>query len=312
MFKPVYVKLHQEGILQERIERCRSLLSKCRMCPRQCGVDRTKGELGFCKTGINAKVASFGPHFGEEAPLVGRHGSGTIFFSSCNLLCSFCQNYDISHLNQGSTAGPHEIASMMLNLAKGGCHNINFVTPSHVVFQILEALPPAIQGGLDVPVVYNTGCYDTVDTLKLLDGIVDIYMPDFKFFDTLYAKKYCNAPDYPRIAQKAIKEMHAQVGDLIFDEDGIAQRGLLVRHLVMPQDIAGTEHIMQFLAKEISENTYVNIMDQYHPCYQADRDETIHRRITGDEYARAVEAAYRAGINRLDSRRRFTFATTPD
>lgn len=308
MFEPAYVKLHQEGRLQERIERSRSLLANCRMCPRQCGVDRTKGELGFCKTDINARVASFGPHFGEEAPLVGRYGSGTIFFSSCNLLCSFCQNYDISHLNQGSTAGPKEIASMMLALQKGGCHNINFVTPSHVVFQILEALPLAIQDGLDVPLVYNTGSYDTVDTLKLLDGIVDIYMPDFKFFDSSYAKKYCSAPDYPLIAQEAIKEMHAQVGDLIIDEDGIAQRGLLIRHLVMPNGIAGTEHVMQFLAREISENTYVNIMDQYRPCYRADRNDTINRQITRQEYAGAVEAAHRAGINRLDSRMHFMFA----
>jgi putative pyruvate formate lyase activating enzyme len=302
MFEPAYIRLHREGRLLERIERGLALLTDCHLCPRECGVDRTTGEPGYCKTARYAKVASFSPHFGEEAPLVGRYGSGTIFFSSCNLLCSFCQNYDISHLRGGSATGPGEIASMMLSLAGSGCHNINFVTPTHVVPQILEALLPAIEGGLHVPLVYNTGAYDTVDTLKLLDGIIDIYMPDFKFWEKRHAKTYCAADNYPEIARAAIAQMHAQVGDLAIDEDGIAQRGLLVRHLVMPGDIAGTGEIMHFLAHQISPDTYVNVMDQYHPCFEAERDRTINRRITREEFARAIEAAHRHGIKRLDAK----------
>ena len=302
MFEPAYIRLHREGRLLHRIEQGRALLEDCRLCPRECRVDRTRGELGYCKTARYATVASFCPHFGEEAPLVGRYGSGTIFFSSCNLLCSFCQNYDISHLRAGSVAGPSEIASMMLALAGSGCHNINFVTPTHVVPQILEALPQAIEAGLNLPLVYNTGAYDSVETLKLLDGIFDIYMPDFKFWEERHAKTYCAAQDYPAIARAAIAEMHAQVGDLTIDEDGIARRGLLVRHLVMPGDIAGTGDIMHFLAQEISQDTYVNIMDQYRPCFHAERDKTINRRITKDEYFQAVEAAHRNGIHRLDAK----------
>jgi len=302
MFEPAYIRLHREGKLEERVHKTLALLKNCHLCPRQCGVDRIRGELGYCKTARYAKVASFSPHFGEEAPLVGRYGSGTIFFSSCNLLCSFCQNYDISHLRGGCITGPDEIASMMLSLASSGCHNINFVTPSHVVPQILEALPAAIEGGLHVPLVYNTGAYDTVKTLKLLDGIIDIYMPDFKFWKGRHAKKYCAAENYPEIARAAIAEMHAQVGDLVIDDNGIAQRGLLVRHLVMPDDIAGTGEIMHFIAQEISADTYVNIMDQYHPCFEADRDKKINRGITREEYARATEAAHSHGIKRLDTK----------
>lgn len=302
MFEPAYIKLHREGKLRQRIDKALSLLQDCHLCPRDCGVDRTRGAPGYCKTSRYAGVASFSPHFGEETPLVGRYGSGTIFFSSCNLLCSFCQNYDISHLRSGCVADPDEIASMMLSLAGSGCHNINFVTPTHVVPQILEALPAAIEGGLHVPLVYNTGAYDAVATLKLLDGIIDIYMPDFKFWEECHAKTYCAAENYPEIARAAIAQMHAQVGDLAINEDGIAQRGLLVRHLVMPGDIAGTGEIMHFLAQEISADTYVNVMDQYHPCFQACRDKTINRRITKDEYARAIEAAHRNGIKRLDAK----------
>ncbi|MBN2299339.1 MAG: radical SAM protein [Deltaproteobacteria bacterium] len=302
MFEPAYIRLHRDGKLKERIDKALALLDNCHLCPRDCGVDRTRDEPGFCKTTRYARVASFSPHFGEEAPLVGRYGSGTIFFSSCNLLCSFCQNCDISHLRVGSVAGPDEIASMMLALAGSGCHNINFVTPTHVVPQILEALPKAIEAGLNLPLVYNTGAYDRVDTLRLLDGIIDIYMPDFKFWDQRHAETYCAAQDYPAIARAAIAQMHAQVGDLAIDEDGIARRGLLVRHLVMPGEIAGTSGIMRFLAQEISTDTYVNVMDQYHPCFKADRDTTINRRITDEEYTKALKAAGEAGITRLDSK----------
>jgi putative pyruvate formate lyase activating enzyme len=270
-------------------------------------VDRTRGETGFCTTGRHAKAASFGPHFGEEAPLVGEHGSGTIFFSSCNLLCTFCQNSDISHGADGVEVGPGEIAGMMLDLARRGCHNINFVTPSHVVPQILEALVLAADAGLDLPLVYNTGGYDAVETLRLLEGVFDIYMPDFKFWDPEPAQTFCHAPDYRDVACTAILEMHRQVGDLVMDDGGIALSGLLVRHLVMPGGLAGTEGVMRFLAAQVSRKTYVNVMDQYHPCYRAGDDPRIDRRITAAEYEVALETARRAGIHRLDLRKRITF-----
>jgi putative pyruvate formate lyase activating enzyme len=270
-------------------------------------VNRLEGEIGYCRTGRKAKVASFNAHFGEEGPLVGRYGSGTIFISSCNLLCIFCQNYDISHQAEGTLIEPEQVAAMMLHLAERGCHNINFVTPTHVVPQIIEALALAIEQGLRVPLVYNSGGYDSKETLKLLDGIFDIYMPDFKFWEGKWADRFCNAPDYREMAAEAIKEMHRQVGDLILDEEGIAVKGLLVRHLVMPGEVAGTRQIMEFLAKEISPNTYVNVMDQYRPCGSADKDEFINRRLTSREYKDAVDAAKKAGLTRLDPRERPRF-----
>jgi putative pyruvate formate lyase activating enzyme len=302
MYLPSYKSLHDKGLLSERAGLALKLLEDCRLCPRGCGKDRTRGETGFCRTGRNAWVASYGPHFGEEAPLVGTHGSGTIFFSSCNLLCSFCQNYEISHGREGSEVGPEELAGMMLSLAERGCSNINFVSPSHVVPQILEALTIAAEAGLDIPLVYNTGGYDKQETIKLLEGVFDIYMPDFKFWEREPAIRYCSAPDYRESACGAIAEMFSQVGDLVLDGNGRARRGLLVRHLVMPSGAAGTEHVMRFLAEKISRNTYVNIMDQYRPCYKAKDDPPIDRRITAAEYEDAREAARRAGIHRLDSR----------
>jgi putative pyruvate formate lyase activating enzyme len=279
-------------------------METCSLCPRACGVNRLEGETGYCRTGRKAKVASFNAHFGEEGPLVGRYGSGTIFISSCNLLCIFCQNYDISHLAEGTEVEPEQVAAMMLYLAERGCHNINFVTPSHVVPQIIEALVPAIEQGLEVPLVYNSGGYDSKQTLQLLDGIFDIYMPDFKFWDGKWADRFCKAPDYRDIATESIKEMHRQVGDLVLDKEGIAVKGLLVRHLVMPEQVAGTSEIMEFLAREISPNTYVNVMDQYRPCGSADKDEFINRRLTSREYKNAVGAAKKAGLTRLDPRER--------
>ncbi len=305
MNEPSYLKLYREGKLKDRIDKAIGLLRNCRLCPRECGVDRLSGETGFCRTGRKAKVASYNSHFGEESPLVGRLGSGTIFFSSCNLLCSFCQNYDISHLAEGVEAEPGHLAKMMINLAGGGCHNINFVTPSHVVPQILEGLYIAVEHGLNIPLVYNTGGYDNVETLKILDGIFDIYMPDFKFWDQKWADRFCNASDYREKAADAIREMHRQVGDLIMNEDGIAVKGLLVRHLVMPNNAANTEEVMKFLADEISLNTYVNVMDQYRPCYRAKDDSIINRRITSEEFEAAIESAGKAGLKRLDSRVRF-------
>jgi putative pyruvate formate lyase activating enzyme len=267
--------------------------------------------LGFCETGRKAGVASYNAHFGEESPLVGRSGSGTIFIRSCNLLCSFCQNYDISHGKEGTDVGPEQMALMMVHLSQAGCHNINFVTPTHVVPQILEALPYAVERGLRVPLVYNSSGYDRVETLELLDGIFDINMPDFKFWDKRWAERYCEAPDYKEVASAALREMHRQVGDLTLDEWGIAQRGLLVRHLVMPNQVAGTEEIMTFLAREISPNTYVNVMDQYRPCGSAHRDEAINRRLNAKEYRDAVNAAIKAGIQRLDERDRIRLIFRP-
>ncbi len=309
-FEPSYLRLHSEGILKERVQKALALLEPCRLCPRTCGARRLKGETGFCGTGRKAAVASTNAHFGEESPLVGRSGSGTIFISSCNLLCSFCQNHEISHGKEGVEVGPEQMALMMVHLSEAGCHNINFVTPTHVVPQILEALSQAIERGLRVPLVYNSSGYDSLETLELLDGVFDIYMPDFKFWDNRWAERYCEAPDYREVASAAVREMHRQVGDLAVDERGIAYRGLLVRHLVMPNQVAGTERIMEFLAEEVSPNTYVNVMDQYRPCGSAHRDELINRRLHSKEYREAVDAAQRAGLARLDQRERIRLILT--
>ncbi|MFN3532526.1 MAG: radical SAM protein [Candidatus Brocadia sp.] len=299
MFKPGYINLYRTGKLDERIEKARKLLTECQICPRRCKVNRLENKLGICKVGRLPKVSSYNPHFGEESPLVGTHGSGTIFITSCNLGCVFCQNYDISHLGEGYEVSFERFAQMMVELQNMGCHNINFVTPTHVVPQILEALPIAIRDGLSVPLVYNTGGYDLVETLQLLDGVFDIYMPDYKFSDNDVAAKLCKARDYPQVAMKAIKEMHRQVGDLVINERGIAERGLIVRHLVMPNGLAGTRKVMQFLSKEISRNTYVNIMDQYHPCGLAHKYPEINRRISLDEFEDALQIAQEEGISRL-------------
>lgn len=297
-----YLKAYSEGRLQEAVRRASLWMRKCTLCPRLCGVNRMADEKGFCRTGIKAVVASYGPHYGEERPLVGMNGSGTIFFSHCNLFCVFCQNHDISHGGAGTPVGPEEIASIMLSLQRRGCHNINFVTPTHAIHAILEALVIAVEAGLRVPLVYNCGGYERVAALKLLDGIVDIYMPDFKFWSAEAARELMNAPDYPERARAGLKEMRRQVGDLVLDRAGVAQRGLLVRHLVMPEGLAGTGEIMEFLAREISAGTYVNVMDQYHPCGSAYKHRGINRRISAEEYRASVEAALRAGLTRLDDR----------
>ncbi len=302
MAEPSYLTLYRTGELVHRLNQLLKLMAPCRLCPRQCGIDRLEGETGFCGIGRKAKVAGYSAHFGEEDPLVGQYGSGTVFLSSCNLLCSFCQNYEISHLAEGVEVEPEQMASLMMDLVGRGCHNINFVTPSHVVPQIIEALIPAVEQGLALPLVYNSGGYDSLETLALLDGIFDIYMPDFKFWDHHWADRYCHASDYREVACTALKEMHRQVGDLETDDKGIAKKGLLVRHLVMPNHVAGTEKIMDFLAHEISPNTYINVMDQYRPCGTAGKDEFIHRRLTAHEYREAVQATNAAGLKRLDPR----------
>lgn len=299
-----YLEAHRSGRLAESVRKSAEWMRKCTLCPRLCAVNRMEGETGFCRTASQAVVASYGPHFGEERPLVGRRGSGTIFFSHCNLYCIFCQNYDISHGGEGRPVSAETLADIMVLLQEQGCHNINFVTPSHVIAPILEALPLAIERGLTVPLVYNTGGYDRTSALKLLDGIVDIYMPDFKFWDSGVSKRLSDAPDYPERARKAVKEMHRQVGDLVTDPGGVAQRGLLVRHLVMPEGLAGTSSVMHFLATEISRNTYVNVMSQYHPCGGAVGLPGLGRRITSAEMEEALEMARREGLHRLDERHR--------
>ncbi|HPH48384.1 MAG TPA: radical SAM protein, partial [Methanothrix sp.] len=257
--------------LKDRATEALSRLACCDICPRCCAVDRLSDQRGFCRTGRLAGVASYTPHFGEEDCLVGRAGSGTIFFSGCNLSCLFCQNYDISQQEAGREVSPGNLAKMMLALQDCGCHNINFVTPTHVVPQILEALALAREGGLHLPLVYNSGGYESIETLRLLEGVIDIYMPDAKYGQDGPALKYSGAPDYVERMKSALKEMHRQVGDLVLDEAGIARRGLLVRHLVLPEGLAGTAEVVRFISQEISEYTYLNVMAQYHPAYQACR-----------------------------------------
>ena len=301
-FEPLYVKLLHSGELKRRVREAYRRLEACDICARECGVNRRR-TTGVCRTGDRAVVYSYHSHFGEEAPLVGQHGSGTIFFSWCNLLCQYCQNYETSQQGVGREVEPEELAVMMLHLESVGCHNINLVSPSHVVPQILGGLLIAAEAGLRLPLVYNTGGYDSLKTLRLLDGIIDIYMPDTKYADQEVAQRYSKVQRYPQVNRAAIREMHRQVGELILDEEGIAQRGLLVRHLVLPGGLAGTAEIVRFLAEEISKNTYLNVMGQYRPCYRAQSLPPLNRTITHDEYADAVELAHRAGLHRLDKRR---------
>lgn len=297
---PAYLKTHRAGLLEDKIAKAQRLLESCSVCPRDCKVNRKKGEKGFCRAGFLPKVSSSSPHFGEEQPLVGIHGSGTIFLTHCNLGCLFCQNYSISHLDEGKEISIEQLSRMMVTMQSLNCHNINFVSPTHYVPQILAALPYAIALGLSVPLVYNTGGYDSVETLELLDGIFDIYMPDFKYSTEEIAEEYSQARDYPRVAKQAIKEMFRQVGDLVLDDRGIALRGLLIRHLVLPSGLAGTQNVMQFLSQDISKNTYVNIMAQYYPCGDIPPGSPLSRRISKLEYLQAVETAKKEGITRLD------------
>ncbi len=284
--------------LQGTADKAKEILKECILCPRKCKVNRLGDELGYCGIGGKAEVSSYGPHFGEEPPLVGRYGSGTIFFSRCNLRCLFCQNYTISHLGEGNPVEEEDLARMMLSLQVQGSHNINLVTPSHVVPQILAALFLARKKGLHLPIVYNCGGYESLLTLRMLEGVIDIYMPDAKYASEATARELSDGPDYPQVMKEALKEMHRQVGDLRLDERGIAVSGLLVRHLVLPDHVAGTQEVMRFLAQEISANTYVNIMDQYFPAYKAARDRRMSRRITAAEYREAVDIALKEGLHR--------------
>ena len=296
-----YLALAESGALARRVEAAYRRMEACDICPHRCGVNRRAGELGVCRTGEQAVVASAGPHFGEERPLVGRHGSGTIFFAWCSLRCRYCQNASISQRGEGEPLRPQALAETMLALQRRGCHNINFVTPTHVVPQILAATEIAAERGLRIPLVYNTGGYDSLETLSTLDGVVDIYMPDMKYADAEVAERYSGVRDYPAINQAAVREMHRQVGDLQLDERGVAQRGLLVRHLVLPEGLAGTGEIARFLA-ELSKDTYLNVMAQYRPCHEAYDLPPLDRPLTAAEYREAVRLALDAGLQRLDRR----------
>jgi len=300
---PAYIPMSVQGLLAPRAHAALSLMRSCRLCPRGCGVNRLEGEPGACGVGRLARVASYAPHFGEESCLVGQGGSGAIFFSGCNLGCLFCQNEDISrHPESGEEVTPRGLADIMLSLQAQGAANINLVTPSHVAAQVLEALPLAVQDGLSLPLVYNTGGFDSLETLTLLKGVVDIYMPDVKFADPETARALCGVADYPATARRAVKAMHAQVGDLRLDSHGLATRGLLVRHLVLPGGLAGTRDWMEYLAAEISPNTYVNLMDQYRPCAQSPDNPPLDRPLSPEEFREARQQAEQAGITRFDER----------
>jgi putative pyruvate formate lyase activating enzyme len=294
-----YLKLSRDE-LWEKVRLAEEILTNCTLCPRNCKVDRTLGIVGFCRTGDKPFVASLGPHFGEERPLVGKFGSETIFFSFCNLGCIFCQNWTISHLGEGNEISYEDLAKIMLELQSINCHNINLVTPTHQVPMILHSIAIASEMGLNIPIVYNCGGYESTEALKILEGVIDIYMPDFKYSNPDMALKYSKAKDYPEKVKAAIKEMYRQVGDLIIDERGIAVRGLLVRHLILPEGIAGTKEVVRFIAEEISKNTYINIMDQYYPCYKAFKHPLLARRITTREYTEAIKMAMDAGLKRID------------
>jgi putative pyruvate formate lyase activating enzyme len=311
-FQPGYLDLLHSGELHRRVQAAWHHLESCDLCARYCRVNRLQGIDGaVCRTGERALVASFGPHHGEEDPLRGHAGSGTVFFTWCNLRCVFCQNWDISQRGLGEPVSSEELAGMMLRLQAMGCHNINLVSPSHVVAQILAALVLAASRGLHLPLVYNTGGYDSPEALALLDGVIDIYMPDMKYGDSAAAHKYSHVRDYCAVNRAAVKEMHRQVGDLVLDARGIAQRGLLVRHLVLPGGLAGSEAVLRFLAEAISPRTYLNLMDQYHPCYRADDYPPLDRSVSRDEYLAALRLARQLGL-RLDNRCGERFALAPD
>ena len=300
-FAPAYLTLMKNGKLTERVSAAWRHMEDCDLCARYCHINRRQTTRGaVCRTGEHARVYSYGPHHGEEDPLRGSRGSGTIFFSWCNLRCVFCQNRDISQRGSGQEAGPDELAGMMLDLQRQGCHNINLVSPSHVVAQLISAVEIAARHGLYLPLVYNTGGYDSPEALTLLDGIVDIYMPDMKYGDSAIARRYSRVRDYVEINRAAVREMHRQVGDLELDEQGIARRGLLVRHLVLPGNLAGTEQVLAFIAGEISPDTYLNLMDQYHPCYRAGEFPPLDRPLRPGEFQAALSAAARHGLHRLD------------
>lgn len=298
---PRYRKALQDGHLAAAARSALEALSDCRLCPRHCGVNRLQGEAGFCRTGRRAWVSSVSAHFGEEAPLVGSRGSGTVFFTHCNLDCVFCQNYDISHLGSGQPVEDADLADGMLALQNAGCHNVNLVSPSHVVPQVLAAIRIAADNGLRIPIVYNSGGYDSVETLRRLEGVVDIYMPDFKYWDAEAAQRHCGVADYPETARAALAEMHRQVGDLVVDSRGVAVSGMIIRHLIMPKRGEDTRAILAFISEALSPDSYVNLMPQYRPCGRAREFPELASGITAQDLEDAVDAARRAGLRRKDA-----------
>ncbi|MBM7624432.1 radical SAM protein [Sporohalobacter salinus] len=298
MTSPNYLKLYQSGELATRVEKAYNILQDCTLCPHHCHVDRSNDEIGYCQTGNEIKIASYGPHFGEEPPLIGSYGSGTIFFSNCNLKCIYCQNYDISQHQSGNTVTVQELAEIMISLQNKECHNINFVTPSHMVHALLAATLKSCEMGLNIPLVYNSGGYDDKKILQLLDGVIDIYMPDVKYADENTALKYSKIPNYPDIVKEALKEMHQQVGNLK-TKDNTAVQGLIIRHLILPDNLAGTEEIMNFIANKLSTDTYINIMDQYYPAYKAVDYKTLNRKINESEFKEAIKLAKNKGLTRI-------------
>lgn len=288
---PMYLETLTPIELKERSEKLNELLKECRLCPNECLADRANGETGDCHSTDEVMISSYGPHFGEEPPLTGNFGSGTIFFTNCNLSCQFCQNYDISQIGRGEPVTIKDLAQIMISLQNRDCHNINLVTPTHFTPQIVDSLILAIDKGLQIPLVYNCGGYESVETLKLLEGIIDIYMPDIKYSSNETAEKYSLIKNYWDFVRKAVREMHRQVGNLKISKRGIAQRGLLVRHLILPNDIAGSKRVIDFLAEEISKDTYLNLMDQYYPSYRANQYEELNRRISKEEYYEIIDYA---------------------
>lgn len=294
--EPVYLRTFKEGLLDQKIKTINETIRKCTVCPHKCMNDRLKSHSGKCRSGHLPVVSSFGPHFGEEPPLSGFNGSGTIFFGNCNLACLYCQNYDISQGGTGEELSYNHLAGIMIHLQNQGCHNINFVTPTHLIHAILNALPDAIEMGLNIPLVYNSGGYDLVSTIRLLDGVIDIYMPDIKYMDNDIAYKHSGIENYVQYATASILEMHRQVGDLFLDNNGIAQKGLIIRHLILPDNLADTYKTIDFV-KSISSETFFNLMDQYHPVYQAGKIKKINRRITRMEYQSTYNYAISIGLN---------------
>jgi putative pyruvate formate lyase activating enzyme len=296
---PAYLEKLTIPEIEERCETLNEMLRSCRICPNECNVNRINGEEGiYCHSTNEIKISNYAPHFGEEPPLVGFSGSGTIFFTNCNLNCVFCQNHDISQLGHGSKVSIEQLSEFMITLQNRGCHNINLVSPTHYVPQIISALVIAIEKGLEIPIVYNCGGYESVETLKMLEDIIDIYMPDIKYSDNETASRLSGIKNYREVVQAAVKEMHRQVGDLHINRRGIAKRGLLIRHLILPNDLAGSEQVFDFVADEVSKDTYINIMDQYYPAYKANQFTDLNRRITNDEYERVIDYARKKGLTR--------------
>lgn len=292
------MKLHSSGELSDRYSKLSSLMKDCKLCPRMCLAKRFEGNYGVCRSTNQLLVSSLSAHYGEEAPLVGWNGSGTIFFTNCNLWCLFCQNYDISHLRHGEIVTVKQLAEAMLSLQQLGCHNINLVTPTHFITQIIDAIGIAVEKGLSIPLIYNSGGYESVETLKLLDGIIDIYMPDIKYSDNECSRKYSGASDYWDVVRDAVIEMHQQVGDLKLNTFGIAEKGLLIRHLILPNNIGGSKKVLDFIAKEVCIDSYVNIMDQYRPAFKANQYPELSRLITSEEYDAVIQYAETVGLHR--------------